>query len=160
MMQGERTAMLEPGTYADTFRALSASITQVKGRNIGIVDRGDHVEVSWLGDDGVRHERHFNKPDLASLREWGKKLRGAHRSAPTGITEAVRSLRDQGIPDAVESLRTLGQILDERAAEEIAIAEMTGGYWVSWNSRGAKVSMVFARDELTARALRYQTLRG
>jgi len=137
--------MLGPGSYADTLRALGRSLHEANASEVGIVDHGDHIEVSWRGPDGESHQQAYDAPALAELQTMARSLRDRDIEVPrSALTDCLRSL---------------GQELDDRAVAGITIAEITGGYWASWTEKGQKVTATFRSDDLVAKALEHQARR-
>src|SRR3712207_5160458 len=108
---------MEPGAYADTLRALGRFLDMVRATEISVTEREDQLRVLWVGYGGRREERLFDAEDLAALRRAARFYRGLEGRTPRF--------------NASELLRTIGAIVDELGATELAVTESVNGFEIT-----------------------------
>ncbi|HZT05712.1 MAG TPA: hypothetical protein VFC51_01665 [Chloroflexota bacterium] len=96
--------MLKQGEYADVLRAIGWTLDQrLAGSDVAAVEiaiRGAGIVVSWQTGDGERQRERYGREEVAQLRERARQLREEPAHGPPG--------------EQAESLRTIGQYLDEQ----------------------------------------------
>ena len=110
--------MLIPGEYADILRAIGWTLDQrMAGQDverIEIVVRGTALIVSWYSEDGARQHERYDVPGLERLRADARALREGRASGSPG--------------QQAESLRTIGQELDEQRIILDRLVKLSSGH--------------------------------
>jgi len=122
------------GEYSDSLRALGYFLDNIGARNVEIAERDDFTSVTWVALDGTVQHRTFIDAELEELRR-ARRLERHGESRPDGL-------------DTAEMLRTLGQEVEEEAAELLGIAEEEDGYRLSWVLSGQYRRLMYPRDEI------------
>ena len=68
--------MIAIGEYADTLRALGRFLDSVGACEVGIVERGPQIFVSWSGYGPMRFERTLDANQLKALQSGARLYRG------------------------------------------------------------------------------------
>jgi hypothetical protein len=131
--------------YADTLRALGRFLDDVGASEIGIVERGEDVLVTWSGQGRLRHERHLREVDLQAMRTSARMFRGLGGPSPRFTLS--------------ELLRTLGDILDELAPGGVSITESADGFRLSMLINGERVVRTYSYSALVARSQQHHRQR-
>jgi hypothetical protein len=122
--------MPRPGEYAEALRCLGMFVDGQYARQIRILNADIFLVVAWQAPSGALVHRRYLQEDLAELSRQAQDLRGS--------ATAERRVREQlfgvALPSLLgerpELLRTLGQVLDERALSLDEITEREDGFWV------------------------------
>src|ERR1051326_2318015 len=108
--------MIRQGQASDTLRALGRFLEFVGAAEITIDDRGEGLDVEWQGREG-HIGRNLDQLDADALRKAALFFRGTGAWSPVFGIAAF--------------LRTIGQELDGRYAQQITVAETIDGFWAS-----------------------------
>jgi hypothetical protein len=130
------------GGYGDALRALGRFLDSVGACEIGIVERGDDLFISWSDRGPMRYERRFQPADVASLQASARLYRG--------LTGRSQRFTNQ------EFLRTLGIMLDELEATSMSITETADGFRLTAHiGDGPTTASNYSYADLVLRAQRY-----
>ena len=136
----EERILLKPAratSYSDSLRALGKYLEPFAASELEIFPRGDRMEACWrVGHDQAEKVcHHFG---AAALQAFARALRGTGDDSPRLTT--------------AELLRTIGRLLDDVNADEVAIVETRDGFCVTARFHGFQSSRTYARAELVAQS--------
>ncbi len=122
--------MARPGEYAEALRCLGLFLDGQYARQIRILNADTFLVVAWHAPNGALVHRRYLQEDLLELSRQAQRLRGS-----PGAEQRVREqLFGVAVPSLLgerpELLRSLGQLLDERALTLDEIREQQEGFQV------------------------------
>lgn len=126
--------MLQPGEYADVLRVIGRWLDQQGAQNIEIIDQGEYIHASWDAAVTRRGPRLFRAFDLAHLRSEARVLRAG----------------PQGVPSVgmAETLRVLGNELDQSGMELLSIRQTSDGFRLSAADGGRHESNEYSLEAI------------
>jgi len=123
--------MLQPGEYADVLRVIGRWLDQQGAQNIEIIDQGEYIHASWDADGTRRRPRLFRAFDLAQLRNEARVLRTGSEGA-----------------GMAETLRALGNELDQAGMELLSIVQTSDGFRLSAADGGRHESNEYSLEAI------------